>query len=564
MKGVTDNHASPFVKLKTVNYSDVKWEDGFWKDKFQLINKSSLPSMWQLFRDPSKLHAWQNFEIAAGSKKGKFRGTYWVDGDFYKCIEATCYVFSMTKDEHWGQILDEAIDLISRAQQPDGYIHTPIIIGAGYFTEYDRDYYFEGIERWSSILHHELYCMGHLFTSGCIHFRLTGKEQLLKVAIKCADYLYDHFILGKEDLLNFGFNPSQIMGLVELYRTTKNEKYLKLAQVFLKNRGARPAKRYQYKTVEDLPFVIGGTDFTQDRTPFIDEKEAKGHAVTGTYLWCGAADIFAETGEEAILKRLKYLWDDVVNRKMYITGGTGAVHRGITNSGDFAQEMFGFPFELPNSTAYNETCANISNVMWGWRMLSITGDAKYTDIMERVMYNNGLSGLSIDGCHYFYTNPMSQYHHSHQQIWDYKERQEYIPCFCCPPSIARAIASWQNYLYTISKDALWINHYGNNFLSTILSNEPVKIDMKSNYPWDGKIILTFKEMPVGKFSVYLRIPSWVSNCKVNVNGKETVENITRGSYFKIERYWHKDDTVEINMLMDVQFIITSVRLIYRS
>ena len=503
-------HKSPHLKLQPTVLGDVSWRGGFWKKKFELVRQNTLPSMWKVFKDKETSHAWENFRIAAGKSSGDFRGTYWIDGDFYKCIEASAYIYNETKDENLDQLMDEAIELIAASQSVNGYLHTPVIIGHGYYTEFSWEERFDHIHPFSNILHHELYCMGHLLTAGCVHYQATGKKNLLNVAEKCGVFLYKTFKTRDPKLANFGFNPSYIMGAIDLYRVTQNPDFLQLAVIFLENRGSHPAKRNQYKTKEDIPAVIGGTDFTQDRVPFLEENEAVGHAVTAGYLFCGAADIFAETGDQKIWNKLVELWDDVTQRKMYITGGTGAVHKGITKNGDFAQEMYGKPYELPNATAYNETCANISNAMWAYRMLGITGDAKYADLIERVLYNNALSGLSSCGCKYFYTNPMQRFNNSPMLMWDYEERQSYMPCFCCPPSITRTIAGLGRWAYNISTEGLWVNLYGNNSLNTqVNENCHIQLSQETNYPWEGKVKITLEEISGdGDFSIFLRIPGF--------------------------------------------------------
>lgn len=547
---------SPHLKLQPTLLGDVTWTGGFWKKKFGLVRHNTLPSMWKVFKDKETSHAWENFRIAAGQSAGDFRGTYWIDGDFYKCIEASAYIYKETKDESLDKVMDQAIELIAAAQSANGYLHTPVTIGHGYFTEFSWEERFDHITPFSNILHHELYCMGHLLTAGCVHYQATGKHTLLNVAEKCGLFLWNTFKTRDSKLANFGFNPSYIMGAVDLYRVTQNPEFLQLAVIFLENRGSHPAQRNQYKTKDDLPAVIGGTDFTQDRVPFLEENEAVGHAVTAGYLFCGAADIFAETGDLSILNKLVELWNDVTQRKMYITGGSGAVHKGITKNGDFAQEMYGRPYELPNATAYNETCANISNAMWAYRMLGITGDAKYADLIERVLYNSALSGLSSCGCKYFYTNPMERFNDSPMLMWDHEERQSYMSCFCCPPSIARTVAGLGRWAYNRSTEGLWVNLYGSNTLNTqVNDNCHIQLSQETKYPWEGKVKITLEEVSGdGDIAIFLRIPAWSASTNIKVNGEVVECEKTPNAYVPIKRTWEKGDCVELDLEMETRLV----------
>ena len=348
-RGITNTSSSPYVKLRSVDIGDVKWTDGFWVDKFKIASEVTLPTMWELLQNPDISHAWTNFRIAAGLEEGEFKGTPWYDGDVYKWLEAVAYVYAQTKDEKLDKLMDEVIEVIGKAQEDDGYITTFIQIGKGQWTwgEAGESPYlpYEENKRWQDYHRHELYNMGHLMTTGCIHYRVTGKKTLLNIAQKTGDYLYEVFKTRDPKLAHFGFNPSNIMGSVELYRTTGDPKYLELGQIFVDMRGSQP----------------GGTDQNQTRTPLRKEDEAVGHVVTAAYLYAGAADVYAETGEKALLNALERIWKNAALQKMYITGGTSAIHFGVTSSGDKSHEAFGREYELPNASAYNETCANIAN-----------------------------------------------------------------------------------------------------------------------------------------------------------------------------------------------------------
>ena len=361
-RGIINNTNSPYVKLKSIDLGECQWTEGFWAEKWKQAEKVMVPYMGNLLKGDVG-HGLNNFKIAAGIKEGKHEGEWWHDGDFYKWMEACMYIYAINKDENIVNDMDEIIDIIGKAQLDNGYLSTPIIID-------------ENLKPFSNRKYHELYNSGHLLTSACIHHRVTGKLNFLNIAIKHADYLYKLFVPITDHLKRFGFNQTQIMGLVELYRTTNDKKYLELAEQFINLRGS-------YDIVEDNTtegYPIG--DMVQERIPLRDETKAVGHAVLALYYYAGAADVYAETGEKALIDALDRLWEDVTHKKMYVTGAVGQTHYGRSPRLDKIEEGFIDEYMMPNMTAYNETCANICNAMFNYRMLTLTGDAKHGDIME--------------------------------------------------------------------------------------------------------------------------------------------------------------------------------------
>jgi len=484
-----------------------------------------IPNMRRILKDPNISHAYTNFLIAAGREKGEFKGTWWHDGDFYKWLEAVAYVYAVTKDRELDQLVDEVTEVIGEAQQKDGYISTPIII--------------KGLERFQKVGHHELYNMGHLMTAACIHYRATGKSSLLDIAKKTGDYLYKTFKPRDRRLAHFGFNPSNIMGAVELYRTTGDTKYLELAKIFVDMRGS----------------VSGGTDQNQARTALRKEAEAVGHAVTANYLYTGAADVYAETGDRALLRALEKIWQNVALQKMCVTGATGALHRGASSARDDVHEAYGREYQLPNATAYNETCANIASAMWNWRMLAITGEARFADTMELVLYNSALSGISIDGKHFFYTNVLRRTKDVPLVSWDLPTRQSYLSCFCCPPNIVRTIAKVHGWAYSISDEAVWVNLYGGSELNCeFVDGTKLKLTQETDYPWDGRIKITVNAPEKKQFAVMLRIPGWAKEATLQVNGQAVRGGLQPGRYFKLNRTWSAGDVIELNLPMPVRLI----------
>ncbi|MBF4470492.1 glycoside hydrolase family 127 protein [Flavobacterium sp. HJJ] len=539
-KGLVANSESPYSKLQSVGLQDVKWTNGFWKEQFDVETKNTLPYMWDLYHNDSISHAYKNFEIAAGESKGTFKGPSFHDGDFYKIFEGMAAAYAVTNDKKLDAEMDKAIALFAKVQRKDGYIHTPVLI--------DQRWGTLGPEEVKKQLGFEKYNMGHLMTAACIHYRATRKTNFLEIAKGVADFLYDFYKKASPELARNAICPSHYMGIVEMYRTTKNPKYLELVNNLIDIRG----------TTND------GTDDNQDRIPFRQQTTAMGHAVRANYLYAGVADLYAETGEKKLLDNLESIWDDVAYRKMYITGACGSLYDGVSPDGTSynpadvqkIHQAYGRPFQLPNATAHTETCANIGNVLWNWRMLQITGDAKYADIVELALYNSVLSGISLDGKEFFYNNPLNVSNDlPFKQRWS-KEREGYIALSnCCAPNVTRTIAEVSNYAYSFSKEGLYVNLYGsNNLNSTTLSGEKIEIEQQTNYPWDGKVTLKVIKAPKDIYAFLLRIPGWSAGAAISVNGKNRNETIVSGAYQKIVQKWKKGDVIELNIPMPVELM----------
>lgn len=539
-KGLVANSESPYSKLQSVGLQDVKWTNGFWKEQFDVETKNTLPYMWDLYHNDEVSHAYKNFEIAAGLSKGTFKGPSFHDGDFYKIFEGMAATYAVTKDKKLDAEMDKAIELFAKVQRKDGYIHTPVLIDECWGTL--------GPEEVKKQLGFEKYNMGHLMTAACIHYRATGKTNFLNIAKGVADFLYDFYKKASPELARNAICPSHYMGIVEMYRTTKNPKYLELANNLIDIRG----------TTND------GTDDNQDRVPFRQQTTAMGHAVRANYLYAGVADLYAETGEKKLLDNLESIWDDVTYRKMYITGGCGSLYDGVSPDGTSydptvvqkIHQAYGRPFQLPNATAHTETCANIGNVLWNWRMLQITGDAKYADIVELALYNSVLSGMDLEGEKFLYNNPLNVSNDlPFHQRWG-NEREGYIALSnCCAPNVTRTIAEVGNYAYNISKEGLYVNLYGSNQLKTkSLNGEEIEIEQQTNYPWDGKITLKIVKAPKDLQNFFLRIPGWSQNAEVSVNNAKITDKIVSGTYLKLNQKWKKGDVIELNLPMPVELM----------
>jgi hypothetical protein len=489
---------------------------------------------------PDNAATFNDLKMAAGlTSKGDPGGTKWSDGDCHKCIETMAHLFAVSGDKELDRLMDEAIEIVAKAQEADGYLSSWVQL--------------KGVDRWENVQHHEFYNMGHLMTAACVHYRATGKDSYLNIAKRVGDYLYDVFSPRPKELAHFGFNPSNIMGTVDLYRTTGNPKYLKLAGVFVDMRGSQP----------------GGSNQNQAAVPLRKEQEAVGHCVTAMYLWCGAADIYAETGEKALLDALHRLWHDVTVHKMYVTGGVAALHHGELQRRTFRRwprdsvhEAFGAEYQLPNRTAYNETCANIGNAMWNWRMLGLTGEAKYADVMERVLYNSMLSAISLSGTNFFYTNPLRRcktdvplMSNDSAARWPDTTPKSPVHCFCCPPNVSRTLAKLQGWAYSVSDDAVWVNLYGSSNLETKLSaKSTVQLTQKTDYPWNGKVTIKVQQAASDPMTLMLRVPGWATRATLQINGETSAIDLTPGTYAAIRRQWTSGDLIVLDLPMDVVFL----------
>ena len=554
--GIINNANSPHVKLKSIDLGDCIWTDGFWAERLKVAEKNMLPYMEEVLTGDVG-HALNNFKCAAGHQHGTFKGWYWHDGDFYKFIEAKAYMYAQNKDPKILEELDGYIKIIGEAQEEDGYLQTHTTINKKYdFTKEEKattaPRNVGPANRYSNRKYHEMYNEGHLFTSACIHYRVTGKRDFLDIAIKQADLLYAYFMPDNDHYGRFGFNQTQIMGLVELYRTVGDKRYLKLAEKFINNRG-------KYK-VEDHVTTMGYPicDMVQERTPLRESSEAFWHAVLALYYYAGAADVYAETGEKALIDALDRLWYNVTEQKMYVTGAVGQTHYGASSNRDKIEEGFIDNYMMPNLTSYNETCANLCNAMFSHRMLGIHGEAKYADIMELVMYNSGLSGISLEGKDYYYANNLRVIRGARDYtklVNDFEERQPYLECFCCPPNLVRNLIKISGWAYSKSANGIAVNLYGANKLNTTLADgSDLELTQITKYPWDGAVEIKMDKCKDEVFDVMLRIPGWAKGATVQVNGKSTGIDVKSGEYAIINRKWKKGDNITINMPMPVTFV----------
>lgn len=556
-RGLTNTSMSKFTKMNSTNIDAVHWTNGFWNERYAVIKDTMIQSMWHTLKDADLSHSFRNFEIAAGQCGGTHCGPPFHDGDFYKFFEGVASVYAQTKDPKLDKMMDEIIAVIAKVQRQDGYIHTPVIIAElnNGIDTHKHEQVVTGTKTgekddkaFGNRLNFETYNLGHLMMAGIIHKRATGKTTLFNIAIKATDFLCHFYKTASAELARNAICPSHYMGVVEMYRETKNPRYLELSKNLIDIRG----------------MVEKGTDDNQDRIPFRKQYNAMGHAVRANYLYAGVADVYAETGEEQLMKNLTSIWNDIVNRKMYVTGACGALYDGTSPDGVFytpdsiqkVHQSYGRAYQLPNLTAHNETCANIGNMLFNWRMLQTTGDAKYAEILETALYNSVLSGISLDGTKFFYTNPLRISQEFPYVLRWSKEREVYIKlCNCCPPNTVRTLTQVQNYAYSLSENAVWFNLYGGSQLETAINaKEKIKLSQTTDYPWDGAIKISVDKAPKKVFSFHLRIPEWCEKATIKVNGQEFSADNKANSYTEINRIWKKGDIVELTLDMPVKLL----------
>jgi DUF1680 family protein len=528
---------APSIKLTNAGLDEAKWTGGLMAERFDACRETMVPAMWKLMEGTEPTQFLQNFRVAAGIVEGRHRGPKWNDGDFYKWIEAAAAVYAVTKDESLDRLMDQAIEAIAKAQRGDGYLHTPTLISAktgGNARPFDNP------------LDFEMYNMGHLMSAACVHQRATGKKSLLQVAIKAADFLDVAFKVPTPERARQGICPAHYMGLVDLYRTTGERRYLDLAS----------------RLIDMRDMVKDGTDDNQDRIPFRQQTVASGHAVRANYLYAGAADLYAETGDATLLAPLEKIWRDVVDHKVYITGGCGALYDGASPDGTKDQktisrvhQSYGRDYQLPNATAHNETCAAIGSLLWNCRMLRITGEARFADVIEQTLYNSILTGVSADGKSFFYTNALRSLEPMPVTLRWSRVRQPFMSVFCCPPNVLRTIAESASFAYSKSERGLWVNLYGaSEFKTRLADGTPVRLTQETNYPWDGKIRMTIELPREQEFSLMLRIPGWARGGSVRVNGQAVPEAPAAGTYLEVRRAWSSGSSVEIDLPMPVRLV----------
>jgi DUF1680 family protein len=508
--------------ITPVKFSDVKINDGFWTPRLKSHKDVTMGvCIDQIENQTGRI---RNFENAA-LKQGEHSGIFFDDSDVYKALEGMAYSLQNIPDPVLEAKCDEWIDKFAAAQEEDGYINT-------FYTLTGLD------KRWDNMDKHEMYCAGHMIEAGVAYYNVTGKRKLLDVCIRMADHMMTIFGPGKRNWVP-GHEEIEL-ALVKLYQVTGEKKYLDFSEWLLEQRG----HGYGSYSVHVDPEGARKWNpiYYQDDAPVRDMCEIAGHAVRAMYLYCGMADVAAYTGDQGYIDALNRLWDDVVVRNMYITGGIGqSAHN----------EGFTTDYSLPNLTAYCETCASVGMVLWNWRMNQFTGDSKYADVMERSMYNGALAGISLEGDLFFYVNPLESVGTHHRKPW--------YGCACCPSQICRFLPSIGNYIYGLSQDAVWVNLYMGNTAEVKVNGKNVTLTQETNYPWEGAVALTVGTKSPVKTQMRMRIPEWCRSYTLAVNGTAVNAPVEKG-YAVIERKWKDGDKIELVLDMPVEVVAADPRV----
>jgi DUF1680 family protein len=529
---VSAHAQSDLPGISAVNFSQVQIKDDFWTPRIRKVSEVTIPVCIQ--QTEVKTPRIRNFEKVAAHAGEKHEGIYYDDSDVYKALEAIAYSLKNHPDAALEKKADEWIDKIAAAQQPDGYLNTYYTLNAP-------------AQRWTDMEKHEDYCAGHLIEAAVAYYNTTGKRKLLDVAIRFADHIdvtfrqpNRHWVSGHEEIE---------LALVKLYRTTNNKKYLDLADWFLQQRG----RGYGRGVIWDK---WKKADYCQDSLPLKDQREITGHAVRAMYLYTGAADVGEAKDDADYINAMRHVWEDVVYRNMYITGGIGS-------SGH--NEGFTQDYDLPNENAYCETCASVGMVFWNQRMNQLTGNAEYMDVLERSLYNGALDGLSLSGDRFFYGNPLaSRGQHA---------RSEWFGTACCPSNIARLIASLGNYIYAKSDNGVWVNLFVGSETTVPLKKGSVQLQQETAYPWNGDVKVTVTPKRSLSFPLHIRIPGWAQQQPVpgktyfytdkdtarftlTVNGRP-VDYTVQNGYAVIDRKWKKGDAVMLHLPMSVRRVAST-------
>jgi DUF1680 family protein len=535
---------------KPMPLRNLRIQDDFWSEYIRLVRDVVVPYQWEALNDrvegaePS--HAIQNFKIAAGLEQGNYYGMVFQDSDVAKWLEAVSYLLETEHDPDLERVADGVIDLVAKAQQADGYLNT-------YFTLQEP-----GMQ-WTNLAEcHELYCAGHMIEAAVAYYQATGKSKILDVACRLADCIDAVFGAEEGKLKGYDGHQEIELALVKLYHTTGNEKYLRLSQFFLDERGQEPgfyeleflrrSRKVHFPTLD----MVHNRAYSQAHLPVRQQQLAEGHAVRVVYMCSGMADVAAETGDRELLEACRSLWSNIVTKRMYITGAIGSMAHG---------EAFTLDYDLPNDTAYAETCASIGLIFFAHRMLHIEADSEYADVMEQALYNTVISGMSRDGKRFFYVNPLEVWPDAcdkNSNVNHVKpERQGWFGCACCPPNIARLLASLGRYIYSVKGRSIYTHLYVGSHMKVAWEEGEVRLVQQSQLPWEGNVrfeLITGGEI---EFTLALRIPKWCTDTEVqiSINGESfAYKQTVVGGYAHLNRKWHSGDVVELLLPMKVKRI----------
>jgi hypothetical protein len=530
---------------KEVPIQSVTVNDPFWSKFQSLVTDVVIPYQEKILGDEipgvEKSHALANFAIAAGQQEGEFYGMVFQDSDVAKWLEAAAYSLAIKPDTELEKRVDDIIETIGKAQADDGYLNT-------YFTIKEPEH------RWQNLQEcHELYCAGHMMEAAVAYYETSGKDRLLKIMEKMADHIDARFGHGKETGVP-GHQEVEI-GLMRMYWATGKEKYKKLAQFFIDQRGQDP--EYFAKEAEKRGWAHFGMDpvdqkYSQIHAPVREQTTAEGHSVRAVYMYTAMASLAAELDDPSLKKACQVIWDNITNKRMYITGGIGSTVKG---------EAFTIDYDLPNDTVYAETCASVGLIFFARKMLDMDVSNRYADVMELALYNGVLSGMQLDGKRFFYVNPLevnpgiSGKLHNHEHVLP--ERPGWYACACCPPNVARLVTSLAKYAWGEDEQTI----YSHLYLGGTAEFEKADVSLVSNYPWEGNIKYTVAPKQEEAFALAIRIPGWVKEVDISLNGEKLGEDVMKNGYMYIQRVWQADDVVDLTMKLPIRKIYanTAVR-----
>ena len=519
-QGVENLAKSPHTKLRNIPVHATTIHSGFWARRRDVNVTKSIPTMHELLEANGRMN---NFRRLVGNSNAQQIGPVFSDSDVYKWTEAVGFALQSGDRPELRRMAEKLIDEVVAAQEPNGYLNT----------YYQEDRKSLRMLPQTQTTGHELYNMGHMLQGAIAYYRATGDRKLLDAGIRFVnDFLLPNYGPAPKRPIVSG-HPEIEMSLIELYRITGDKRQLDLAGYILQ--GDKRIELPEHRTI----YMFSGT-------PFTARTKLEGHAVRAMYACCGATDYYMETGDDSYWQTLSKLWNDMTSTKMYVTGGVGSRSDG---------EAFGDAYELPNFRAYGESCAAIGNMMWNWRMLAVTGDAKFTDIIERALYNGINSGMSLDGVMYCYRNPLA-----FDATTGDKIRNPWYDVTCCPPNLERTFGSLPGYFYSTSSDGLYVHLYDNSQLDWYLEDGTgLKVTQKTNYPWDGDVEITVAPMQPAEFTLYLRIPGWSDGAQATVNGKAW-SDVATGKYLAIRRRWLRGDIVRLQAAMNTQVLAANPRV----
>lgn len=529
-------------RLHSAALRDVHIDDGFWGNRQAINRNRTLPTIYHQLEQTGRLDSWLLDRERDPRNRRSVIYMFW-DSDTGKWLEAAGYSLATHPDADLEQRADAVIERIQQAQQPDGYLNT-------YFTVIEPELKWRNLRDW-----HELYNAGHLIEGAVAYYEATGKRALLETLERFTDHIDSRFGVEEGKRRGYCGHPEIELALVKLYHTTGEQRYLDLARYFIDERGQQPHYfdiEARERGEDPAQFWAKTYRYCQAEEPIRDQTIAAGHAVRACYLYAGVADVALETGDQELLAVVRRLWDDMTQHQMYVTGGLGPAR---------SNEGFTFAYDLPNETAYAETCAALALVFWAHRMFHLDPNGRYVDVLERALYNSALSGVSVEGDQFFYANPLAAYPNvsPYAQISviedtpQHYRRSDWFECPCCPPNLSRTIASIQTYFYSLNSHRLYVHLYGANTAHFDVGGSHIHVEQKTHYPWDGNVDITIQTASAAQFELALRIPGWCRRFGVSVNGEPQALE-PRNGYVVLSRTWNSGDAVTLSLDMPVERI----------